>query len=152
MSHKGYFGDIFLEYETGGLLTDQAEFSRSGDGLSAAVDVQLAINILDVVFDGPYSNIKGLSDFGVGIAGSDKLHNFHFALAERLYKFTGVSWWLGGSRLASRECCQQVACVYRVLPAGSGFIEKAGHRLALVQEDADVAFRFRQGKRSFQGE
>ena len=54
--------------------------------------VELAKNIVDVLFDGSQGNHQFPGNFPVGIAGGDKSEYFKFALAQRLnqFKFGGL--------------------------------------------------------------
>ena len=53
--------------------------------MSAIVDIQFAVDILDMVFSCADGDMKFLGDFSIGCSGHDKLHYFYFALAQRIY-------------------------------------------------------------------
>ena len=85
--------------EIGGLWARQeVVFCCCGDCLAAVVHVQLAIDVLEVGFDGVDRDAQGLGDFLVGLALGEEVQDVEFAIAEgfyegfRLHSFRSPAW------------------------------------------------------------
>ena len=65
-----------------GDLLQEVEFSGAGNSLRAAGDAQLAVDVVDVRFDGVKGQHEFVSDLAVGVTSSGEAQDFQFAFGE----------------------------------------------------------------------
>ena len=63
---------------------EQIEFAGLCNGLSTAIYIHFAVNVIDVGLDGTFSEDERFRYFPVGHTGYNQLKYLYFTLAERL--------------------------------------------------------------------
>jgi hypothetical protein len=91
--------DALWVEDRGGVFLDDVQSLGMGRGGGAAADSQLAVDVLEVGFDGIDGNAQRLCDFLVGLTVSEQAQNVEFAVAEWLKERRGRG--AGGQRCGS---------------------------------------------------
>lgn len=127
--------------DRGGVFLDDVQSLGMGRGGGAAADSQLAVDVLEVGFDGIDGDAQRLCDFLVGLTVSEQAQNVELAVAEWLDEgLRGRVWRCGGIR----ERHQQFAHILWRYALRRGLPKQNGQRFALIHESADVASRLGQ--------
>lgn len=70
----------------GDWLIEEVEGAGFLDGLGAAADVEFAVDVVGVPFDGAEGYDEVVGDLLVGVPGRDEMEYFEFAVAEGFYE------------------------------------------------------------------